>query len=156
MADEIASHAIQTAQKNSFAPISVCVMDSTGFPIVTKRMDLCPAKAFSSLAEHKANTCISMAASTRAYGDKYLSATSSPDQFMRLGSQIASQKGEVICFPGGIVIRCAEEGSIIGSVGVSGAAGNEDEYCALQGVYLSSISKEVVTEPAEHSCTTLK
>jgi uncharacterized protein GlcG (DUF336 family) len=156
VADEIASQAIHTAQVNGFNPIAVCVMDSTGFPIVTKRMDFCPPRVFSSMAEHKANTSISLQTSTRAYGEKYLSAKSTPDQFMRLGSQIASQKGQVIAFPGGIVIRCVEEGSILGSVGVSGASGNEDEYCALEGVRLSSIASEVVTEPTEHSCTTIK
>ena len=155
VADEIASKAIHTAQVNGFNPIAVCVMDSTGFPIVTKRMDFCPPRVFSSMAEHKANTSISLQTSTRAYGEKYLSAKSTPDQFMRLGSQIASQKGQVIAFPGGIVIRCVEEGSILGSVGVSGASGNEDEYCALEGVRLSSIANEVVTEPTEHSCTTI-
>jgi uncharacterized protein GlcG (DUF336 family) len=156
VADEIASIAISTAQKNAFAPIAVCVMDSTGYPIVTKRMDACPPRVYPTMAEQKANTCVSMQASTRAYGDKYLSPTSTPDQFMRLGSQLASQNGNVISFPGGIVIKCAEEGTILGSVGVSGAAGNEDEYCALKGVHESSIATEVLTEPPEHACTTLK
>ena len=36
-------------------------------------------------------------------------------------------------FPGGIVVRDVE-GNVVGSVGVSGAAGDEDEYIALAGV----------------------
>lgn len=156
VADEIASLTIQAAQRNAFAPIAVCVMDATGFPIVTKRMDDCPPRVYPSMAEHKANTSVSMQVSTREYGEKYLSPTATPDQFMRLGSQIASQGGKVISFPGGIVIRCVEEGSILGAVGVSGAAGNEDEYCALEGVHQSSVATEVVTEPAQHSCKTTK
>lgn len=156
VADEITSNAIHTAQINGFSPIAVCVMDSTGFPIVTKRMDYCPPRVFSSMAEQKANTSVSLQTSTRAYGDKYLSATSTPDQFMRLGSQLVSQMGQVVAFPGGVLIRCAEEGTILGAVGVSGASGNEDEYCALRGIQLSSIASEVVTEPAQHCCTTVK
>lgn len=155
VADDIASKAIQVAERNAFSPIAVCVMDANGNAIVTKRMDHCPANVYASMAEHKANTCIGMKCSTRAYGDKYLMPTSTPDQFMRLGSQIASQSGKVISFPGGVVIKCADEGTILGSIGVSGAAGNEDEYCALQGVQLSTISDQVTTEPEDHSCTTV-
>lgn len=43
-ADEIASLAVQTALKNSFQPIAVCVMDASGATIVTKRMDGCPVR----------------------------------------------------------------------------------------------------------------
>jgi uncharacterized protein GlcG (DUF336 family) len=154
VADEIASITISTAQKHAFAPIAVCVMDSTGYPIVTKRMDACPPKVYPKMAEQKANTCVTLQISTRAYGNKYLSPTATPDQFMRLGSQLMSQQGNIISFPGGILLKCAEEGTILGSVGVSGAAGDEDEFCALQGVHESSIAKEVLTEPLEHSCTT--
>lgn len=156
IADEMASKAIQSAERNAFSPIAVCVMDATGNTIVTKRMDHCPANVFSSMAEHKANTCIGMKCSTRAWGDKYLMPSSTPDQFMRLSSQIASQSGKVVSFPGGVVIKCAEEGTVLGAIGVSGASGGEDEYCALQGVQLSTFSDQVVTDPLDHSCSTVK
>ena len=44
VADEIANLAIRAAQTNSFAPVSVCVMDPQGAEIVTKRMDGCPVR----------------------------------------------------------------------------------------------------------------
>lgn len=50
----------------------------------------------------------------------------------------------------------AETGVVVGSVGVSGAAGDEDEYCALEGVKNCSLSSELITMPEEHSCKTLK
>jgi uncharacterized protein GlcG (DUF336 family) len=154
VAQEIASQTIQTAQRNSFQPIAVCVMDSMGIPLCQVRMDACKP-AFADMALHKAYTCTQVGVSTRTYGDKYLKAPSQPHQFMRLASQIASQQGRFISFPGGVVLKVSS-GEVVGAVGVSGAAGDEDEYCALQGVHLSSIAKEVETEPRDHSCKTVK
>ena len=42
IADEIATFAIQACKSNGFKPISICVMDPSGYEIVTKRMDGCP------------------------------------------------------------------------------------------------------------------
>eukprot|EP00542_Grammatophora_oceanica_P020713 CAMPEP_0194052360 /NCGR_PEP_ID=MMETSP0009_2-20130614/45182_1 /TAXON_ID=210454 /ORGANISM="Grammatophora oceanica, Strain CCMP 410" /LENGTH=174 /DNA_ID=CAMNT_0038699909 /DNA_START=167 /DNA_END=691 /DNA_ORIENTATION=- len=156
VADQIASIAIETAKKNGFNPMAVCVLDATGVPIVTKRMDHCTGPAYATIAQHKANTCIRMKKSSRAYGDKYLPDDATPGKMVRILSQIHSNEGEIASFPGGISIKCKETGQIIGAVGASGAAGDEDEYCCLQGVWKSSIAEEIVTEPADHSCTTVK
>lgn len=50
----------------------------------------------------------------------------------------------------------ASTGDIVGAVGVSGAAGDEDEFCALEGVTQCSLSGELQTVPEKHSCKTLK
>lgn len=42
----------------------------------------------------------------------------------------------------------ASTGDILGAVGVSGAAGDEDEYCALQGVQGCSLAAQLATMPA--------
>jgi len=39
---------------------------------------------------------------------------------------------------------------VIGGVGVSGAAGDEDEYCGLAGVMAAEIP-HAITEPTHHS-----
>ena len=104
--------------------------------------------AYGPLAQHKAATCVSMKMSTRAYGEKYLSREGTPDVYCRLLNQISSLQGEAVAFPGGVLIRSREDGDeIIGSIGVSGAAGAEDEYCALQAVHQSPVASEVSTEP---------
>ena len=41
--------------------------------------------------------------------------------------------GNMAPFPGGVLIKTSE-GQVIGAVGVSGASGDEDEYCALRGI----------------------
>jgi uncharacterized protein GlcG (DUF336 family) len=156
VADEIASHAIQTAKDNGFNPLAVCVLDAAGVPVVMKRMDQCVGPAFSTIAQHKANTCVRMRMSSRAYGDKYLPGNATPAMMVRILSQIHSNDGEVASFPGGVVIKDVETGQIIGAVGCSGAAGDEDEYCAWSGIKQSSIGVAVTTEPANHCCTTVK
>jgi hypothetical protein len=60
-----------------------------------------------------------------------------------------------VSFVVGVLIR-DQDGRILGSVGVSGAAADEDEYIALQGVALTVGLRTCKTEPNQHSCTTLK
>ena len=47
------------------------------------------------------------------------------------------------------------DGSIVGSIGVSGAAADEDEYLAWKGVQAME-SCGLQTVPENHCCTTLK
>jgi len=138
VADEIANKAISTCVKYAFNPISVCVMDGSGYPIVQKCMDNCPPMAYPKISFAKANTCVSVKSSSRAYGAKYLHGKDGekvgPEVFARVLNQINTMDGQMAAFQGGVLIREKEGGSIIGSVGVSGAAGDEDEFCALVGV----------------------
>ena len=66
---------------------------------------------------------------------------------------VAITGGKMAPFPGGVVVKNGE-GKIIGAIGVSGASGDEDEYSALRGVVNSKLN--LVTVPANHSCTTIK
>lgn len=71
---------------------------------------------------------------------------------------VSVMEGELIPVAGGVVIKSAADGAIVGAVGVSGAAADEDEYLAIQGVVNAdcNASNELTTEPPEHRCTTLK
>jgi hypothetical protein len=55
--------------------------------------------------------------------------------------------GKMAPFPGGVLIK-SESGVVIGAVGVSGASGDEDEFCALQGVQNAGLT-QVKTIPEE-------
>ena len=46
---------------------------------------------------------------------------------------VAITEGKMAPFPGGVVVQNSE-GKYIGSVGVSGATGDEDEYIAIKGI----------------------
>ena len=54
-------------------------------------------------------------------------------------------------FPGGVVVK-DREGAVIGSVGCSGAASDEDEFLAIMGIRASSLV-DVTTDPADHQLT---
>jgi len=159
-ADEISSLVIEVCKRNAFKPISVCVMDTSGHAIVTKRMDNCPPTAYPKISFAKANTCVSTKASSRAYGNKYLKGKNGesvgPEVFVRVLNQITTLDGTMAAFQGGVLVRDKSSGEVVGSVGVSGAAGDEDEYCALRGVMECSIGKQLLTEPEQHSCKTMK
>jgi hypothetical protein len=63
-----------------------------------------------------------------------------------------------VCFFYDSLPRCVifADGNTVGAVGVSGAAADEDEYLAWQGVKSVSEAAGLKTVPEEHSCTTLK
>jgi uncharacterized protein GlcG (DUF336 family) len=160
IADEIASLAVEACTQQGFNPVSICVMDPSGAEIVTKRMDNCPSIAYPKISHAKANTCVATKSSSRAYGNKYLKgkdgvSSVGPDVFARVINQINTLQGDMAAFQGGVLIREKSTGDIVGSVGVSGAAGDEDEFCALYGVKECSLGDELATEPADHSCKTL-
>jgi len=59
-------------------------------------------------------------------------------------------------FPGGILLKygSGRKDVAVGAVGVSGAAGDEDEYCAIRGVVESNIPG-LSTVPPAPSCATV-
>jgi len=67
---------------------------------------------------------------------------------------------DLIPVAGGVLIKNALDGSVVGAVGVSGAAADEDEYIALEGVRVGTSKMDMdidllETVPAAHCCTTL-
>mmetsp|Transcript_12682 Transcript_12682/g.18640 ORF Transcript_12682/g.18640 Transcript_12682/m.18640 type:complete len:233 (-) Transcript_12682:75-773(-) len=153
VAQDIAIKTTQVCRMNKFQPMTVVVLDSAGHLIVQHRMDGChPGALPMSIA--KANTCIQFGMSSRTYFTKYLSPSSTPDVYVRLVNQLMILGGTVAAFQGGILLR-DQEGNCVGAVGVSGAAGDEDEYCGLMGIQRSPLANNaVLTDPAEHSCKT--
>jgi glc operon protein GlcG len=170
-ADEICNLAIDACTRNAFHPICICVLDAEGHTIVTKRMDGCPPLMYPKISHAKANTCVSTKSSSRAYGQKYLQRPHSnndddddhdddrevgPSTFTRVINQISTASGDLAAFPGGVLVKEKSTGVIVGSVGVSGAAGDEDEYCALEGVHGCSLARELTPVPVQHCCSTIR
>lgn len=136
-ANNIANVAINTAKQKKFNPITVTVVDPAGEIITMQRMDHCASGAYPKYSYAKAFTAVSHNISSRAFRDKYISSTSSDSPDYRKLTQLLNMssinEGKLATFPGGIVLRSKEDGSVIGAVGVSGASGDEDEYCAIEG-----------------------
>lgn len=158
-ADAIANAVIACCRRNQFKPISVYVLDAAGHTLVSKRMDGCAAVGIPDFARAKAYSCIVNQYPSRDFRDRYTAEEASAKLGQMLGMVTISQ-GTMAPFPGGILVKLVppeqdDNGVIIGAVGVSGAAGDEDEYCAIRGVIESNIAG-LTTVPEQHSCSTVK
>ena len=144
-------------KKNKFAPVTVNVVDKAGDVLVTKRMEGCSSKGIPEFSYAKAYTCIAMKCSSREFRDKYTSDASSPAKFCQMTSMVTITGGKMAPFPGGVLMLDGSDdngSSVLGAVGVSGAAGDEDEYAALTGIIQSGLN--IQTLPKNHSCKTIK
>ena len=128
MADKIASGVVAITKRNNFKPITVNIMNQHGNIVVRKTMDGCPPIAIPDFSYAKAFSCIGTNGSTRAYRDKYVN-QNDPAKLCMMTSMVTITGGNMAPFPGGVLMKL--DGKTIGSVGVSGATADEDEYVAL-------------------------
>ena len=85
--------------------------------------------------------------SSRALRDKYVNADGGGPkmpQLLAMGTAGAASGQPLAPFPGGVLCRDASKQHVVGAIGVSGAAADEDEHCALVGAHAVGLA----TEPA--------
>ena len=135
LADDLANSALKEARERDLKPVTITVVDEAGRVIVSKREDAC-GNTIPDFALAKSRSCVGMGMSTRALRDKY---AEKPTQLacMATISPLAP-------FPGGVLLRGADGSSVIGAIGISGAAADEDEHCAV----VAARSHGIVSEPA--------
>ena len=117
---------VSHCKQRGFAPVAVVVVDSHASVVCSMVMDGCPPFAYPKYAQAKATTAVSFGISSRAFRDRYISA---PEKIAQMNSMIASADGQICGFPGGVLL--SQEGSVIGAIGVSGAASDQDELLGL-------------------------
>ena len=152
-ADAIANSAINVCQRNGFSPVIVTILDAGSSTIVTKRMDGCSPVGFADFAYAKAYSCLVNKYPSRNFRDRYTAEPNQAAKFCQMTSMVATSGNLMAPFPGGIVLKVNDY--VIGAVGVSGASGDEDEYCAIQGVIEAGIPGLSII-PEQHSCATVK
>ena len=151
-ADAIADKVIECCTRNGFNPITVFVLDAfSGSPLVSKRMDGCSPIGVPDFAKAKAYSCLVNKYPSRTFRDRYTS-TDSSAKFCQMTTMVAVAGNSMAPFPGGILLKVGD--SIVGAVGVSGAAGDEDEYCAIRGVV--EVGLGISTVPEKPTCDTMK
>lgn len=150
-ADAIADKVIECCERNEFNPITVHVLDASGSTLVSKRMDGCSPVGVAEFAQAKAYSCIVNKYPSRAFRDRYTKGDVSA-KFCQMTSMVAVSGNQMAPFPGGVLLKVGDV--IVGAVGVSGAAGDEDEYCAIRGVY--EVHLGIATVPAKPMCSTMK
>ena len=126
---QICSTAVRVCEQNGWGPICVYVKDPSNSTIASAKMDGMTSIAFPRFAEAKASTAVNLGMSSRGFRDKY--SDGSVEKGAQMMNMVAIMNGQMANFPGGILIKCKESKSVLGSVGVSGATGDQDEFLAL-------------------------
>ena len=121
----IANDCISIAREKKTKPIAVVVLDKHGNTIVSLKED--DASFFRiDVAKGKAWGCVAMGESSRGLGDK---AKSNP---AFVNALTVTSKGRILPNPGAVLIK--ENNNVIGSVGISGEKGENDEKICIEAV----------------------
>jgi uncharacterized protein GlcG (DUF336 family) len=122
----IADKSLEKGREMGFAPLTVAVLDAGGQLKVLKREDgaslLRPE-----IAMGKAWGVLGM-----GFGGRELFRRASKMQ-MFFGALSDLSGGKMVPVPGGVLIR-SSAGDILGAVGISGDASENDEICAVHGI----------------------
>jgi len=74
-------------------------------------------------------------------------------KYCQMVSMVSISGDKMMPCPGGVLIKNSE-GAVLGAVGVSGASGDEDEFCAMFGALAANPNFKIL--PEKDSCTTKK
>ncbi len=132
---QICSTAVRVCEKNGWGPVCVFVKDPSNTTIASAKMDQMTSIAFPRFAEAKASTAVNLGMSSRGFRDKY--SDGSVEKGAQMMNMVAVMDGKMANFPGGVLIKCSESKRVLGSVGVSGATGDQDEFLALNAAKMS-------------------
>ena len=122
----IVDKALEHARSLKLKPLTVAVLDAGGHLVALKREDN-SSLLRPQIAQGKAWGVLGMGFGGREFARRAAAAPA----FIAAISQ--ASEGRIIPVPGGVLIRSAER-AIIGSVGISGDASEQDESCAVFGI----------------------
>jgi uncharacterized protein GlcG (DUF336 family) len=134
-ANTIANAALKKGREHKFAPLTIVVLDGGGHVVVCQREDGSGIVRFD-LAYGKAWCSLGMGFGTRELTERAAKAPAFVNALM------AASQGRAVPSPGGVLIRDAA-GIVIGSVGISGDTGDNDEICAVAGIEAAGLKAQV-------------
>jgi uncharacterized protein GlcG (DUF336 family) len=124
-AREIISATRAEAGRAGFKPITVAVLDAGGHVIAVEREDGSSNSRFE-IAYGKAHGALALGMGSRA-----LMARAEQQPYF-IAAATSAIGGALVPVPGGVLVRDA--GTLIGAVGVSGDASDNDEAAAIAGI----------------------
>jgi uncharacterized protein GlcG (DUF336 family) len=122
----IADTSLEKGRELGFAPLTVAVLDAGGQLKVLKRED------GASLLRPEIATGKAWGALGMGFGGRELARRAAKMQ-MFFGALSDLSGGKMVPVPGGVLIR-SSAGEILGAVGISGDASENDEVCAVHGI----------------------
>jgi len=133
-ASTIVDTALAKARELKLNPLTVVVLDAGGYPVALKREDN------SALMRH-------MVAHAKAWGvlgmgeggRKLRGRAQNNPAFFGVLTELAG--GNIVPNPGGVLLRDGDN-RIVGSVGISGDSGENDEVCAVAGIEAAGLTAD--------------
>jgi len=125
-ASTIIEKALEHGRSLKLKPLTVAVLDSGGHLVALKREDN-SSLLRPQIAQGKAWGVLGMGFGGREFARRAAAAPA----FIAAISE--ASEGRIIPAPGGVLIR-AGDGSVMGSVGISGDVSEQDEACAVFGI----------------------
>jgi uncharacterized protein GlcG (DUF336 family) len=140
MALDMAQVALQQGRALGFAPLAVAVLDAGGHLKALLREDGA-SHLRPQIAQAKARGVLGM-----GFGGRELQrrAALAPQFYAALG---ALTHGDLVPVPGGVLVRDGA-GLIVGAVGISGDASENDEVCAVHAIQHVGLSADTGLEAA--------
>jgi uncharacterized protein GlcG (DUF336 family) len=138
-ASTIVDVALKTGREANFQPLTVAVLDAGGHLVAFKREDKSGLLRFD-IAFGKAWGALGM-----GFGGRTL-AGRAPKSQLFFTTLAAASGGRFIPLIGGILIRDAA-GDVIGAVGVSGDASENDEKCGIAGIEAAGLKADPGVTP---------
>ena len=138
-ADIIIQAALAKAREMNLRPLTVVVLDSGGHAVALKRENGASTLR-PQIANGKAAGAIGMGLPSRLM---FKRAKEQPAFYNALSDLMA---GNLVPMPGGVLIREAAGGPVIGAVGISGDTGDKDEVCAVAGITAAGLYGDVGAE----------
>jgi uncharacterized protein GlcG (DUF336 family) len=138
-ASTIVDVALKTGREANFQPLTVAVLDAGGHLIAFKREDKSGLLRFD-IAFGKAWGALGM-----GFGGRTL-AGRAPKSQLFFTTLAAASGGRFVPVIGGILIRDAG-GDVIGAVGISGDASENDEKCGIAGIEAAGLKADPGVTP---------
>tara|TARA_Y100001934_G_C12356467_1_gene778466 strand:- start:1390 stop:1968 length:579 start_codon:yes stop_codon:yes gene_type:complete len=133
-ASEIVDRAIAHGREQGYRPLTVAVLDSGGHLVAFKREDQSSLLRYE-IATGKAWGALGMGTASR----NLAGVADQRPAFMN--AIISASGGRLVPVPGGVLIRDSD-GSLVGAVGVSGDASDQDEACAVAGIESAGLTAD--------------
>src|SRR5262249_40364647 len=132
----IVDKALEKGRELSLQPLTVVVLDGGGQLKAMKREDgsslLRPE-----IATGKAWGTLGMGFGGREFARRVAAGNTAFIQALTVASG-----GKIVPVPGGVLIRAPGGGDIIGAVGISGDASDQDETCAVYGIECAGLTPD--------------
>lgn len=133
-ARKIIAVALQRGTEMALKPLTVAVLDAGGALVAMERSDGA-SRMRPEIARGKANGAIALGMGSRSIFDR---AREQP-YFVQAMNALAD--GVLVPVPGGVLIR-ADDGEIIGAVGITGDTSDNDEACAVAGIEAAGLTAD--------------